>query len=301
MFLFPYRVDLELRFTPYMTLLVCLICTFIFPLQYLNQKDLHQSTQVFCQDSSRFFEIVLSTIGKRCDQFLLDVHTNPNSQARLNSISEQSQGLKAFNEQNSDELVSDMLTQQYQEFSQTAPEYFTKQLWHNPLEWNPVRMVTAVFAHASWKHLVGNLLVFFAFAAAVELIIGSFAFVLVLLASSLITGFIYSLFSASTGVYIPTVGLSGVVMTMLALFVFFLPTGRIRCFFWFFVIFKTFAVPAWILAVLYFGWDLYRLFILENPGGINVVAHIAGAIFGYLLGWIWFRERQKEIQDMEYV
>jgi len=60
----------------------------------------------------------------------------------------------------------------YRSFKSMAPSNLTASLWYTPGSWNPMRMVTAAFAHGSWSHLIGNLLFFFAFSATIEILLG---------------------------------------------------------------------------------------------------------------------------------
>jgi membrane associated rhomboid family serine protease len=176
-----------------------------------------------------------------------------------------------------------------------VPSYTTQQLWYEPASWNWKSMISAAFAHASWLHVLGNLFFFFAFAAAVEMIIGHFRFSLMIVGLALGTHIFYSLAMAGVDNAPPTVGLSGVVMGMMALFAFFLPTGRIRCFLWLIVFFKRFALPAWLLVSWYVGWDVYALLTEDGQSGINMVAHVSGAGIGFAAGMLLFRKRRREI------
>ncbi len=85
-------------------------------------------------------------------------------------------------------------------------------------------------------------------------------------------------------------------MGMMALFTFFLPRGNIRCLLWIIVLIRTIAVPAWLLAAWYIGWDVYALFHDAEQSGINVVAHVSGAALGYLAGVAFFRKRRAEVR-----
>ena len=306
MFFFPYRVDLELKYLPILTIAVCVTCILTLYLQYSNNRAIEQASFDYCQSASRFFEMILNTIPERdgamgCGEFMLYTHSAQNSEKKIEQMISSSEGLKAFSKARGHALITQVLTEQYASFAATAPQYLTKRLWYEPTSWNPIKMITAVFTHADWQHLLGNLFFFFAFAAAVELIVGALGFAAILVGSALFTGMFYSLSSLTASNPLPTVGLSGVVMTMMALFVFFLPTGKIRCLLWVVLIFRTFAVPAWILAIWYIGWDFYHLFWVSGDTSINLVAHISGAAFGYLLGLLLLRERRTEIREMSYV
>ena len=79
-----------------------------------------------------------------------------------------------------------------------------------------------------------------------------------------------------------------------------LPRGKIRCFYFFIVIFGTVAVPGWILAGWYIGSDIIKLLMQEDTGMINVTAHVMGGLFGYLFGVALLRKVRKravELQD----
>ncbi|MEM7281214.1 MAG: rhomboid family intramembrane serine protease [Pseudomonadota bacterium] len=299
---FPYRVDLELKIFPLVTTLICTACIYIHYSQVVSNRAVLQAAAEHCQKTSPFFEMILSTLQTGpevldCRNFLLEVHTSTDTRSRLRQLTESSRGLSAFSEEDSRAMVTDMLQQQYDNFSRLAPDYLTKTLWYDPISWNPLNMITAVFAHADWLHLFGNLFFFFAFAAAVELIVGPITFSVLVMVTALFTGIMYSASAIATGHPAPTVGLSGVVMAMVALFVFFLPRGKIRCF----LVIRTVVIPAWILATWYIGWDLYKLFSDTGESGINLVAHVSGAGFGYLTGLLFFRSRRQEIQEIHYV
>ena len=85
---------------------------------------------------------------------------------------------------------------------------------------------------------------------------------------------------------------------MMGLFAFFLPHGRIRCFFWFLVIIRRLAVPAWLIVLFFVGLDVYTLFSIDDLGGVNLVAHVSGAGCGYLIGALFFQKRQRQVREM---
>lgn len=158
-------------------------------------------------------------------------------------------------------------------------------------------MITAAFAHGSWSHVIGNLFFFFAFAAAVELALGIVAYTLIFLALAIGTHLAYSYSLYGVADALPTLGLSGVVMGMIGLFAYLMPTVKIRCFWWFIVFVRIFRVPAWILAAWYIGWDIYDLKHAGNHSGINFIAHVSGAGIGFSLGLLFFRKRRSKIQQ----
>lgn len=171
----------------------------------------------------------------------------------------------------------------------------TEGLVYYPDSWNPLRMISASFGHLGFWHLVGNLVFFMAFAPALEILIGSYLRYLgLILLLSLVSGLSYSLWTVAGGLEaIPTLGLSGVVMGMIGLSAYLMPQARIRIFCWL-IVWKTFFVPAWLLAVVYIGLDVWTMFAADDFGGVNLVAHVAGGLGGYVFGRLWLKERKQE-------
>ncbi len=174
----------------------------------------------------------------------------------------------------------------------------TETLLYYPDSWNPITMVSASFAHAGFWHLFGNLVFFMAFAPALEILLGnSLRYIGIILFIALVTGVSYSLWTIfSGGEAVPTLGFSGVVMGMIGLASYLMPHARIRVFCWL-IIWRTFFVPAWVLAVIYIGLDAWTMLTADNFGGINLVAHVAGGLAGYAYGWLWLEDRKHEFSD----
>ena len=174
----------------------------------------------------------------------------------------------------------------------------TESLMYYPDSWNPVTMVTSSLAHAGFWHLFGNLLFFMAFAPALEILLGSSLRHLgAMLLVALVSGLSYSLWTVISGAeVIPTLGFSGVVMGMIGLSAFLMPHARVRVFCWL-IVWKTFFVPAWIVAAIYLGLDVWAMLTLNDFGGINLVAHVAGGLTGYLYGVLRLGDRKQEISD----
>lgn len=175
----------------------------------------------------------------------------------------------------------------------------TPSLLYYPQSWNPITMLTSSIAHSGPLHLVGNLVFFLAFAPALEILVGSrLRYLSIMLFISFVVGVSYSISTViGMGESLPTLGLSGIVMGMIGLSAYLMPKARIKVFWWFFVFWKTFLVRAWVLAVIYIGFDVWEMFAAENYYGINVVAHVAGGFAGYLYGYLWLKERREETRE----
>jgi membrane associated rhomboid family serine protease len=174
----------------------------------------------------------------------------------------------------------------------------TANMAYHPDSWNPIRMLSATFAHLGFWHLFGNLVIFMAFAPALEILIGSaLRYIAIMLVIALAANIGYSLWTIITAAEpIPTLGFSGVVMGMIGLSAYLMPRARIRVFCWL-LVWKTFFVPAWILAAIYIGFDAWSMFNDSDFGGVNLVAHVAGGLTGYACGLLWLKDRKQEVSD----
>ncbi len=298
MFFFPYRADLEHWRLPLVTLLICAICLLVFSHQLSRKLALDASIIDYCsQDHGREFAIAtghLSTVNNlnRDSLCMYMLRTAHNSEVP-DIVIKQWAFLEPEGHAGTDSRVQlyikDILQSHYRDFSATAPTALTHKLWFAPDDIDVVRMITSVFAHNDIVHLLTNLFFFFAFAATVELVIGSLSLVASVLLLAILTNLFYAFVSVTHGVFVPTLGLSGIVFGMMGMFICFMPQANVRCFLWLFVVFKRFALPAWLIVLVYVCWNIYDWFAFGHNSSVNFIIHIAGAAFGYLVGVSIFR------------
>jgi membrane associated rhomboid family serine protease len=209
--------------------------------------------------------------------------------------------LVGLSAEDSRDYVLDKLTEQFRLYQIRVPTYPDNEFAYYTGSWNPVAMVTSSFTHGSWSHIIFNLIFFYAFATTIEVLIGSFSYLAVIVAISIFSGLFSSMAAGLVGQHYATLGLSGVVMGMIGLYAYLLPSGNIRCYYWFIVIFGSVAVPAWALAVWYIGWDVYSLFANEDNGVVDVMAHVSGGAAGYLYGVTFLRAKRRQIQALRLI
>jgi len=157
-------------------------------------------------------------------------------------------------------------------------------------------MLSSAFAHGSWSHVVFNLFFFFAFAATIEVLLGPILFILVFTGISLGHSAIDALVHLGQ-TPTPSLGLSGVVMGMMALFVFFVPRAKISFFYWFIIKIGTIGIPGWLVAVWFLGGDMYDN-LYRTASHTNFVAHLGGALVGLLIGMLVFRQKRHWAQEL---
>jgi membrane associated rhomboid family serine protease len=232
-----------------------------------------------------------------CRALISALHSSNDPEAILNEITTDVKKLSIMTQEESREYVHDYLSDMYADFALDAPESLTKRLYYDPETFDVVKMVTSVFAHGSWMHVLGNLFFFFAFAATVEIIVGHVVYPLLIITLAIGTNLTYMFAVSGTATSLPTLGLSGVVMGMIGMFVYFVPKEKIICVWWFLVFLKKLHIPAWLLAAWYVGWDIYDLYGQGTGAGVNLVAHVSGFVLGYLIAAILFKWRKKMLLE----
>ncbi|MEJ2345273.1 MAG: rhomboid family intramembrane serine protease [Gammaproteobacteria bacterium] len=293
MFFFPYRTDLPFRRIPFVTIIVCLVCVLIYAAQAENEQRMGRALAISCAHETLDLRLTLTKLhlpvrAASCQKLLYSIHTAADPQAFMaDYVNEHLSTTRA--RRTDGPFVAQMLRQTYAGFLDDAPpRYLTADLWYKPRSWSPLHMVSGVLAHGSWTHLLGNLFFFIAFAVGAETVLGSGRFLLVLLALALGSQAVYSLASLADAKPLPTLGLSGVVMGVMALWAFLMPRARVHCFAWLLVLYRRFSVPAWLFVLWYAGWDTWTLFADGSGGGINLVAHVSGAAIGLGIGAVVF-------------
>ena len=318
MLFFPFRVDLNFNRIPLLTILVCVVCIYTLIQQGVSSGNIVAATKSFCeQKHDRLFWIVIKKVSmfndhqsesndkkinelyeNDCKEVFYNIHTSKYPEtvidkyiARLDVYSIRKDAINVIH-------IRGMLEEKYREFRLSGvKDDLITQLMYVPHSYNLVNMITSAFAHGDWEHLLCNLFFFFSFAATIEMFLGMMRYIFIFGSLAIGTHLSYSLTMVNINDASATLGLSGVVMGMIGLFVFLMPKVNLRCFLWLIVFIKIVKVPAWILAVFYVGWDIYSLLVYGDQSGTNFIAHISGAIIGFSLGLIFLVERKEEIQE----
>ncbi len=304
----PVKADFHLPHFPVLTVLICLICSGVFLKQQSDRYEFATAMAQFCSNSrSHIEEIIFERISaaEGTDNCADIMYTIANDQDRneaevIGDMAARMRPLTGFSEVDSIEYVTQVLEDQARRYDALVPGDPDEGLAYFTGSWNPWTMITSSFAHGDWGHIVFNLIFFFAFAATVEVLVGSLWFTAFVLVDSWFIGITGSFAATLTGNHYWTLGLSGVVMGMMGLFAYLLPKGKIKCYYFFVVIFGSIAIPGWMLATWYIGGDVVRLISNDDHGVVNVMAHVMGGLGGYLFGLAFLREARKDAQDIQY-
>ncbi len=138
-------------------------------------------------------------------------------------------------------------------------------------------LVTAMFLHAGWWHLVGNMLYLWVFGDNVEDAMGHLRFLLFYLLSGVAAGLAHIL--ANPGSEVPTIGASGAISGVLGAYLVLHPRARVLVM----VFFRLFVyLPAYVVLGSYIV--LQFVYVATGTGGNTALwAHIGGFVAGALL------------------
>lgn len=149
---------------------------------------------------------------------------------------------------------------------------------------SPVTLLTYQFLHGSWMHLLGNLLFLFVFGDNVEDAMGHLRFLLFYLLCGVAAALVHLL--AFPDSPIPVVGASGAISGVLGAYLLLHPRAKVLVP----VIVIPLFLPAWLLLVIWFLFQLVGAAGGPEAEGIAWWAHIGGFAAGLLLV-IPFRRR----------
>lgn len=151
-------------------------------------------------------------------------------------------------------------------------------------------LITNMFLHGGWMHLIGNMLFLWIFGDNIEATIGSMNFLYFYFIGGLIASMSHVLVDMNST--IPAVGASGAIAAIMGAYMIMFPKNEIKMVF--IIFFKTFKVPAllflglWFLENIISGLGVFSLSGNEAGGGTAWWAHIGGFIFGLAAGK-WFK------------
>ena len=303
----PVKADFALPRFPVLTVLICLICIGVFIKQQSDWKEFGLAIDRFCNSSrSHIEQIVFERIAASqnmdtCGDVMYTIANDPTRDESevIAEMASKIRPLTGFNSEDSREYVQQMLEEQTRRFNTLVPADPDEGLAYYTGSWNPITMITSSFAHGDWGHILFNLVFFFAFAATVEVLIGPLRYVAFVLVDSWFIGLTGSIAAAATAQHYWTLGLSGVVMGMMGLFAYLLPRGKIKCYYFFIIIFGSVAIPGWMLTAWYLGGDIVTLLTNDDYGRVNVLAHVMGGVGGYLFGLLFLREVRKDAEHAQ--
>jgi len=155
---------------------------------------------------------------------------------------------------------------------------------------------SSMFMHASWEHILGNMLFLWIFGNNVEDALGSARFLLWYVGAGLAAGalqtFVTLQFGGAQDASVPNIGASGAISGVLGAYLLLLPRAKVLTLIFFFLIRE---IPAVFFLLIWFGFQLWQGgYALEHPqagGGVAFFAHVGGFLFGVLTVFLVAKRR----------
>jgi membrane associated rhomboid family serine protease len=296
MLFFPFQVDLRLLRFPALTLLIMLLCTLIYYDQWRSDRRWSESIGFACEYQDDSLRWLLQKREQSCEALAATLAQAPDPQARLDALVAEVAAERYASDLGGRDDIAALLNGFWGKLKALGGSPpLTERMLYYPDRWSPWRCLTAALAHGSWGHLLGNMLFFYLFGSMVEAILGPLAYLGLLAVLALGTGLSYSLVTLGHHAP-PTLGLSGVIYGVMSLFAWFLPEARIRTFYWFLVRVGVTLIPAWFVVAWYVGGDLFTQ-LNGGSKGVNLVAHLSGALLGFIAGVLFFRARRSRLRE----
>jgi membrane associated rhomboid family serine protease len=157
---------------------------------------------------------------------------------------------------------------------------------------NLLSLITSLFLHGGFLHIIGNMLFLWVFGDNVEAILGHFGYLVFYLIGGLAANGAHILINPQST--LPTIGASGSVAAVLGAYLVMFPRSKVKALVFLGIFVTVTRVSALIFIGLWIGLQfLYGFASLgvqtAQSGGVAFFAHIGGFILGILAGFVFRR------------
>ena len=149
-------------------------------------------------------------------------------------------------------------------------------------------IVTNIFMHGGWSHLLGNMLFLFVFGDNIEDRLGHIRYIIFYLVCGVTASIIWMVTALNSP--FPAVGASGAISGVLGAYFVLYPRARIKTLMSFGYFIRVTRVPAWVMIGMWFVYQLLLAFIPMNTG-VAYWAHVGGFVVGWIIARL-FKPRE---------
>ena len=161
--------------------------------------------------------------------------------------------------------------------------------------WPAVRsLLTSMFLHGSWMHILSNMLYLWIFGDNVEDLLGPAAFIIFYLFAGVVAGLVQV--GANPTSDLPTIGASGAVAGILGVYAVVYPRNKIRTLAIFFYMIRVIKLPAILVLGLWFVLQVFQGVASVGGmemGGVAWFAHIGGFLAGLVVGLLLQKKAER--------
>jgi len=159
-----------------------------------------------------------------------------------------------------------------------------------------ITILTAMFMHGSWSHIIGNMIFLWAFAPEIEDAMGRGRYLVFYLMGGLVA--MLAQVAAAPHSTVPNLGASGAIAAVMGAFIVTYPRDRIKSVLFIFVFARITFIPAALLIGFWFLTQLVHAGAVAKvqTGGVAYLAHIGGFVFGAVTAR-WFETSRRDVED----
>jgi membrane associated rhomboid family serine protease len=167
-----------------------------------------------------------------------------------------------------------------------------------PAAFHASTLVTSMFLHGSWMHVIGNMWYLWIFGDNVEDRLGHGRFIVFYLLCGIVAAFGQILIDPTST--LPTIGASGAIAGVMGAYFVLYPQSRVLTLIPLIIIWEVIELPAIILLGFWFLMQLFSAGAIAvtastGGGGVAFMAHVAGFITGIVAVFV-LRQRQRTEQ-----
>jgi membrane associated rhomboid family serine protease len=160
-----------------------------------------------------------------------------------------------------------------------------------------ITILTAMFMHGSWSHILGNMIFLWAFGPEIEDSMSRPRFLTFYLLGGLVAMLAQVLASPSSTV--PNLGASGAIAAVMGAFLVTYPRDKIKVLLFIIVFVRFTMIPASLLIGVWFLIQLFNVgsIAATQTGGVAYLAHVGGALFGAIAARFFEDPERIEIRN----
>ena len=160
-----------------------------------------------------------------------------------------------------------------------------------------VTILTAMFMHGGWMHILGNMVFLWAFGPEIEDAMNPLRYLVFYLVGGVVA--MLAQIAASPSSTIPNLGASGAIAAVMGAFIVTYPRDEIRALLIIFVFVRVTMIPAVVLIGFWFVIQLFSAGSVANvqTGGVAYLAHVGGFVFGAATARIFEDSRRLAVQN----
>jgi membrane associated rhomboid family serine protease len=161
-----------------------------------------------------------------------------------------------------------------------------------------ITILTAMFMHASWSHIIGNMVFLWAFGPEIEDAMGPWRYAVFYLVGGVLAMLTQVAFDPHSTV--PNLGASGAIAAVMGGFLVTYPRDQIRALLVIFVFVRVTYITAALLIGVWFVIQVFSIgpITTAQSGGVAYLAHVGGFIFGAVFARLFEDPRRIARQEV---